>query len=259
MNGPGRYIVARHGNSGPFLLVDLWSGHKLSSLHGNATLHAAPYDLTRSGTLATVDPEGRHVAMLTPSGFALWDARSGRPVGAPVVFPTEGGQGGELIFPNAAAFSPDGKEVAVSRSNGTIVRYAVPSLRPIGDAISASDGLLAYQPNGSMLAATNGNAVDLIDLSLGQVIATIPLADGLQDNHAYAFEPTVQFDTSGRTFLTTGWTDSHPALVWSTVPSDWVRTACRIAGRNLTQAEWTQLVGNDVPYHRTCPQWPAGS
>lgn len=39
-------------------------------------------------------------------------------------------------------------------------------------------------------------------------------------------------------------------------PADWVAEACRRIVRNLTQAEWIVLVGNDVPYQRTCSDRP---
>jgi WD40 repeat protein len=46
-------------------------------------------------------------------------------------------------------------------------------------------------------------------------------------------------------------TDSG-AVVWDLDPQHWETLACRIAGRNLTWAEWKQyLPGRD--YHRTCP------
>jgi hypothetical protein len=35
-----------------------------------------------------------------------------------------------------------------------------------------------------------------------------------------------------------------------------VAEACRRIVRNLTQAEWIVLVGNDVPYQRTCSDRP---
>jgi WD40 repeat protein/DNA-binding SARP family transcriptional activator len=38
-------------------------------------------------------------------------------------------------------------------------------------------------------------------------------------------------------------------------PNSWQRTACRIAGRNLTRAEWAQYLPGR-PYHATCTRWP---
>ena len=40
-------------------------------------------------------------------------------------------------------------------------------------------------------------------------------------------------------------------------PHSWQRTACRLAGRNLTRTEWAQYVPGQA-YRKTCPHWPAG-
>ena len=45
--------------------------------------------------------------------------------------------------------------------------------------------------------------------------------------------------------------------MWDLDPDHWVDAACKVAGRNLTRAEWNDLVGNLAPYHATCSQFPA--
>jgi hypothetical protein len=47
-------------------------------------------------------------------------------------------------------------------------------------------------------------------------------------------------------------------MVWDVDIGHWVATACRIAGRNLTHAEWNQYLPGR-PYQETCPTYPAGS
>jgi hypothetical protein len=49
----------------------------------------------------------------------------------------------------------------------------------------------------------------------------------------------------------------HGIVVWDLDPTHWVDAARRLAGRNLTHAEWNQYIGNLAPYHRTCPDYPA--
>ena len=46
-------------------------------------------------------------------------------------------------------------------------------------------------------------------------------------------------------------------LLWDVNPTDWLTIACRIAGRNLTHAEWHQYLPSR-PYQLTCPGLPAG-
>ena len=44
---------------------------------------------------------------------------------------------------------------------------------------------------------------------------------------------------------------------WDLDPAKWETAACRLAGRNLTQAEWDQYIGDLAPYTTTCPDHPA--
>ena len=46
-------------------------------------------------------------------------------------------------------------------------------------------------------------------------------------------------------------------ILWPAAPSAWMRGACRRAGRNLTQEEWKQYLGEE-PYRKTCDNWPEG-
>jgi hypothetical protein len=49
--------------------------------------------------------------------------------------------------------------------------------------------------------------------------------------------------------------NSGIVMVVDVDPKSWQRTACRIAGRNLTRGEWTHYLPGR-PYHATCAQWP---
>ena len=47
-------------------------------------------------------------------------------------------------------------------------------------------------------------------------------------------------------------------MVWDVDPDHWDAMACRIAGRNLTGAEWNQYLPGRH-YQKTCPTRPVGS
>jgi WD40 repeat protein len=218
---------------------------------------------------SAVSRSGRYLATVTSFGdLTLWEANNGREIGPPLI-PSAGagirdlgdltaGVGRTAI--TALAFSPDDKELAVAHADGSIVRMAVPSLNPIGAPIRNVEGTveLAYQPGGDYLVASTGSSTaTFIDLANSQAVATMPLLNArTQVGH---IESAVQFSDSGHLLMTSGAADSHPALFWSMQPPDWLNAACRAAGQNLSRAEWSQFVGTAVPYHRTCPQWPAGS
>ena len=48
----------------------------------------------------------------------------------------------------------------------------------------------------------------------------------------------------------------NPPVRWDLDTRTWVRRACEIANRNLTEQEWKQYVGKEVPYRKTCPDLP---
>jgi hypothetical protein len=54
-----------------------------------------------------------------------------------------------------------------------------------------------------------------------------------------------------------GWVVSSNEIVgFGLDPDEWVDAACRLAGRNLTAAEWEELVPGEGPYRATCREWP---
>jgi WD40 repeat protein len=52
-------------------------------------------------------------------------------------------------------------------------------------------------------------------------------------------------------WLVTGSAD-HTARLWDLRIDELVAEACRVAGRNLTQAEWQQYLPGEA-YRKTCP------
>ncbi len=73
---------------------------------------------------------------------------------------------------------------------------------------------------------------------------------------------TLSFDDNGsrldlnvvQTFATEGGSGFNRALgtQWSLRDDDLTETACRLAGRDLTEDEWAKYVGDSVPYRATC-------
>ena len=212
------------------------------------------FDAGIQSRMMVVDGQGRRAATFNQEGdLVVWDLRRGRPI-APPIIAANVQQGA-----TAVAFSADGSEVAVGRVDGSIVRYALPSLRQVGTPFgghAAAIGQVAFQPHGSLLAAASAEAVELLDLDSGTSVPLIAFNPPGSIGAATPPSGYAQFSADGRSLLTVGYLERRGALLWSLDPDDWVRAACRAAGRNLTQAEWRQLVGASEPYHRTCTQWP---
>jgi hypothetical protein len=74
------------------------------------------------------------------------------------------------------------------------------------------------------------------------------------------FNAAGQFVSSpdGKRFITSTAGPGQSEILWDVDLADWEAMACRIAGRNLTMAEWNQYLPGQA-YRVTCPQWPAGT
>ena len=66
-------------------------------------------------------------------------------------------------------------------------------------------------------------------------------------DHRYPSRPA--FSPDGTTLFTPVVDGS--VVAWDLRPASWVDAACRLVGRDLTEAEWRQHVG-DQRYRKTC-------
>ena len=158
--------------------------------------------------------------------------------------------------------SPDGTTIAYDTGNQTGGQVTVidqATGRTIGSTAVPSVGGLGYLNHGQWLIVTSddpdpqGQLYDVTTLTpLG---VPFPTAD--VDQHPVVVDP------AGTRFAEIVARDynkpkSWDPYLWDADPSSWVRTACAIAGRNLTLAEWQRYLP-DRPYRRTCRQWPGPS
>jgi WD40 repeat protein len=68
------------------------------------------------------------------------------------------------------------------------------------------------------------------------------------------------FTADGRALLTgcgRGACSQREMFLWPASAAAWIDSACAATGRNLTEEEWVQFLG-DEPYHKTCDQWSTG-
>jgi WD40 repeat protein len=159
---------------------------------------------------------------------------------------------------SAIAFSPDGDELASSgfaRAGARTASVAVwnwaatppvpvplpTNSRPGWDGRFAS---LEYNPTGTVLAGAGAGGVQFWDVSRGAALGRLVGPSGASSG---------TFSPDGELFIVgyaTGAVQAYPATV-----EGWQDTACSLVSRNLTSAEWTSVVGADVEYRKTCPQF----
>jgi WD40 repeat protein len=185
-------------------------------------------------------PDGRLLASGDLTGqVVVWDVATAQQRGAPLAGPT--------LLVEALAFAPDGATLATGLADGTILLWDVEARRPVGEPLrgpTSSVVNLAFGPDAVMLASGGSDgSVLLWDPATGQLLGD-PATWHNTPVQALAFAPD-------GTRMATGSSDG--TAYWDVDATSWAATACAIANRNLTQAEWTQLFGSR-PYEPTCAQ-----
>jgi WD40 repeat protein len=147
--------------------------------------------------------------------------------------------------PISLAFSPDGKTLAVASIDGRMRLWEPRTGMPRGPAWAAIDGAAmgtSFSPDSSVLAISGSEGTTALwDVRSGKRIGA-PLT-GPASSGVAAFDPT------GHT-LATAFQDGT-VLLWDVDPASWLKRACAVAGRRLTQQEWQEFLPGR-PYQPSC-------
>jgi WD40 repeat protein/class 3 adenylate cyclase len=182
-------------------------------------------------------PDGEMLAIgLAEQGTELRDGRSLRRLAG---VPSRAGDDSWWV-----RFSPDGRLLAVTSSHH-VQLWDVAKRKRVGAPLKGHGGVVftsEFSPDGRTLATTGSDgSVILWDVASRRSLGKLPGPVGQISGH---------FTPDGRRLFVLH--EEGEAQRWEVSPDAWSRQACRVAGRDLTRAEWADLVP-DQKYRPVCP------
>ncbi len=163
---------------------------------------------------------------------------------------------GDISGPTALAWSPDRRILAVGTYDGTLTLYDAGTLHQIATAGVAEPGpirTLSFAPTGAdLVSAGSGGALNFWSVpDLSREASPVSVGQGATNGGLFAwYLPSgriVGFAPDARKTNT----DLQRWFTFAGAPGELVRTACALAGADITRAQWRRYVG-DRPYQRIC-------
>ena len=192
----------------------------------------------------TFSDDGRRVAVIdkVQSTLTMFDSSTGGMLWSL--------QPGGQVF--QAAFAPDGHELVVAHGDGAawaVTLFNAENGARSSDLVVNNVGGAAFARGGDVLVAGSSRGMQLFATRTFQ-----PIGEPMPNTSGMLISPS----PDGTKVITGTGGEGSTTTVWDLDVHHWEEAACRIAGRNLTKAEWQQYIP-DRPYQSTCPQWQAGT
>jgi DNA-binding SARP family transcriptional activator/WD40 repeat protein len=216
----------------------VWAGGRLQSIDLDRAALAPPEVDQEAVINMAVAPDSNH--LLTLDGFygllQRRDPHTGDSLGEAISgFNLLAARGGTLV-----ANTSDGQLLVLDPDRLTAVGAPLP-------AITGPAAAMALSGDGRRLAVLGEDRA----LRFYDVPSRTQLGDELPVGREGA---AVAIRADG---LQAAVATDQGVVIWDLDPDHWVDAACRLAGRNLTRAEWEFHLGDLARYRPTCPDYPA--
>jgi WD40 repeat protein len=221
------------------------------------------------------------------AGVAVWQAATGRLIATPTDLNGALGNGVKPVGDDLLAFSPNGRLLALSLFDRSVL-ILDPTTGQVRQVLISATGTtsLAFAPDGTLANGTAAGTVELWNPITGReidpplLVGAAPVASIAFDRSGQWFATAAQGERSVKLWLASGLGQLGPGFTtergattavafgaggrllaigddgrgfeWPISPLDWEREACTVAGRGMTRPEWTQL-GIDARYTTVCP------
>ena len=164
---------------------------------------------------------------------------------------------GELLGAPAVGYwtvAVAGGVAVASSADGQLVELDPETLQPTGLPFPGDSGEPAYwlalDASGRLLVAVGGSERET--LRFYDVESRLQLGDPIDLGKMPLYDWMIFRPDGLALAIDTG----RGVEFWDLDPAHWEDAACRLAGRNLTPAEWAQYLGDLAPYRATCPSYP---
>jgi WD40 repeat protein len=190
-------------------------------------------------TALALSPDGRWASSGgRDNQVYLWDLSSASPTAQPL------GSHDQQV--QALAFSPDGTLLASGGADNRIIIWDLATKEVRFELTGHSDRVseLAFSPDGRILASGGwDDQIFLWDVASGAQIG------GALDRHTDHIT-RLDFDSPGQELFSFGL--DGQLLAWVIDPKNWIKRACTLASRSLTEIEWDRFVGSGASYAPVC-------